>query len=153
MRALLRRLNPTVPRGLLPALAGVAWGGVAIMLLVRAGGWLLASPPATSLAAAAAGISMAVFLIRRSFVSLVRRNLTRLSVRPERACLFSMFAWRSWAVALVMSVGGVLLRQSAAPRPLLAAMYVGMGLCLGVGAFHYFRFCAAGDSGAFDPES
>jgi len=139
MSELLRSLNPVVPRGVLPALAGIAWGGVSIMLFVRAGGWLLDIPVSTAALAVAAGVAMGVFLIRRVFLPLVSANLTRLAGRPERACLFSMFAWRSWAVALVMSVGGVLLRHSAAPRPPLAAMYVGMGLCLGTGAFVYFR--------------
>ena len=144
MTALLRRLNPAVPRGVLPLLAGLIWGSVATMLFVRSGGWLLASSSSTAVLAIAAGTSMGVFLIRRAFTPLVRKNLVRLAARPDRACLFSMFAWRSWLIALVMSVGGVMARHSSAPRPLLAAMYIGMGLSLGAGAFLYFRSLRGG---------
>ncbi|MBU1675169.1 hypothetical protein KKA85_05255, partial [bacterium] len=118
---------------------GVVWGLVAAMLFVRAGGWLLASPLPTAVLAGAAGAAMGAYLIPRTFMPLVRKNLARLTARPARACLFSMFAWRSWFMALVMSIGGVALRYSPTPRPLLAAMYVGMGLCLGSGAVLYFR--------------
>jgi len=145
MMDLLRRLNPAVPRRVLPLLAGAAWGGVGIMLFVRSGGWLLASPAATAALAIAAGVSMGVFMIRRVFAPLVRKNVARLARRPERACLFSMFAWRSWLIALVMSVGGVMARHSAAPRPLLAALYIGMGLSLGAGAVLHFRSLRGND--------
>lgn len=153
MTELLRRLNPAVPRRALVALAGVAWGGVSIMLFVRAGGWLAVTPAATAALAVAAGAAMGVFLIRRAFAPLVRKNLVRLARRPDRACLFSMFAWRSWGIALVMSVGGVLLRHSAAPRPPLAAMYIGMGMCLGTGAFMYFRSLRGGGTTGSDAPS
>jgi len=136
---LLRRLNPTVPKRVLPLLAGLTWGLVAAMLFTRAGGWLLASPVLTAFLAAAAGAAIGAYLIPRIFLPLVRVNLARLARRPESPCLFSMFAWRSWVVALVMSVGGVALRHSPMPRPLLAATYVGMGLCLGAGAILYLR--------------
>ena len=40
MMTLLKRLNPAVPSGVLPVLAGTVWGLVGAMLWVRAGGWL-----------------------------------------------------------------------------------------------------------------
>ncbi|MBC8424207.1 hypothetical protein H8E07_08805 [bacterium] len=153
MIELLRRLNPAVPRRVLSILAGVAWGGVSIMLFVRAGSWLADTPEATATLAVAAGAAMGVFLVRRAFLPLVRKNLARLALRPDRACLFSMFAWSSWGIALVMSVGGVLLRNSAAPRPPLAAVYIGMGMCLGTGAFLYFRSLRGGGTSGNDASS
>jgi hypothetical protein len=139
MRELLHRLNPAVPRRALPLIAATLWGLVGLMLLTRATIWLLGARPLPGLAAAAAGILMAVLLIPRAFKPLVAKNLRRLAVRPDPACAFSTFAWRSWAMVLLMSVGGVLLRHSDAPRLLLAAPYLGMGLCLGAGALLYLR--------------
>ncbi|MBK7701370.1 MAG: hypothetical protein IPI34_00035 [bacterium] len=139
MRDLLHRLNPAVPRRVLPLIAGVLWGMVALMLMTRATIWLLGARPLPGLAAAAAGILMAVVLIPRAFRPLVAKNLRRLADRPDPACLFSTFPWRSWAMVLVMSVGGVLLRHSDLPRLLLAAPYLGMGLSLGAGALVYLR--------------
>jgi hypothetical protein len=82
---------------------------------------------------------MAAILIPKAFDPLVAKNLARLAGRPDPACVFSTFPWRSWAMVTVMSVGGVLLRHSSVPRLLLAAPYLGMGLCLGAGALLYLR--------------
>lgn len=139
MRGLLRRLNPAVPRRALPLIAGVLWGMVALMLMTRATIWLLGARPLPGLAAAAVGVLMAALLIPRAFRPLVAKNLRRLADRPDPACVFSTFAWRSWAMVTVMSVGGVLLRQSSLPRLLLAAPYLGMGLCLGAGSLIYLH--------------
>ncbi len=139
MTDLLRKLNPTVPSGALPILAGTVWGLVGIMLCIRAGGWLLTSTLPTGMLAVLAGLIFGTIMIRKAFIPLVHKNLARLAQRPPRACLFSMFAWRSWAIAVVMSVGGVFVRHSSAPRLPLAAMYVGMGLSLLAGAVMYFR--------------
>jgi len=40
MTELIKKLNPAVPRGVLPVLAGTVWGLVGLMLCVRAAGWL-----------------------------------------------------------------------------------------------------------------
>ena len=139
MMTLLKRLNPAVPSGVLPVLAGTVWGLVGAMLWVRAVGWLTTATLPSGALAVAAGLVLGTVMIRTSFIPLVRKNLLRLAQRPPRACLFSMFAWRSWAIAVVMSVGGVLVRHSDAPRLPLAAMYVGMGLSLLGGSYLYFR--------------
>ncbi len=139
MTELIKKLNPAVPRGVLPVLAGTVWGLVGLMLCVRAAGWLSIAPLPSGALAVAVGLVLAAVMIRMSFVPLVRKNLVRLAQRPARTCLFSMFAWRSWAIALVMSVGGVVIRHSSAPKLPLAAMYVGMGLSLLAGSVLYFR--------------
>lgn len=134
-----RRLNPSVPRRALPAVAGGVWLAVALMLLARATIWLLGSRPLPALAAAAGGVAMAWFLVPRAFVPLVEKNLRRLAARPERACVFSTLALRSWILVVVMVVGGITLRRSSIPRLALAVPYLGMGLCLGAGAVAYLR--------------
>jgi len=139
MMKLIKKLNPVVPSGVLPVLAGTVWGLVGLMLCVRAGGWLSTAARSAGALALGAGLVLATVMIRRIFMPLVRKNLVRLTQRPARACLFSMFAWRSWAIALVMSIGGVIVRHSSVPKLPLAAMYVGMGLSLLAGSLLYFR--------------
>lgn len=139
MTTLIKKLNPAVPSGVLRFLAGTVWGLVGLMLCVRAGGWLSTAPLPSGALAVTVGLVLAAVMIRTSFIPLVRRNLARLAQRPARACLFSMFAWRSWAIALVMSVGGVIIRHSSAPKLPLAAVYVGMGLSLLASSALYFR--------------
>ncbi len=131
--------TPAVPRRVLPVFAGTIWGLVGLMLCTRATLWLAAADPLPTAGALAAGLLLGAFMIRFAFRPLVARNLERLAERPERTCLFAMFPWRSWAIALVMSVLGVMLRRSGFPRLPLAGMYVGMGLSLLSGAFLYYR--------------
>lgn len=139
MTALLARLNPAVPRGALAPLAAVAWGAVGIMLLRRSLPWFLDAPGTDALLPAAFGLVMAGGMVFGMFPRIVGRNMERLARRPERACLFSVFAWRSWAMVVVMSVGGVTLRNSDVPRLWLAGPYLGMGLSLLSGAVLYLR--------------
>jgi len=140
MKDLLHRLNPAVPKSVLPVIAGVAWGAVGIMLLTRSSIWFL--PAERNMAfwiSLAVGLAMAAGMIPGMFLGIVRKNLARLTSRPDRACLFSAFAWRSWVMVVVMSVGGGMLRRSDAPRMALAGPYLGMSLCLLAGSWLYLR--------------
>ena len=139
MRRLLHVLNPAVPRAALAPLAGAVWATVGVMLLVRAVIWLSDADVRPMAVAAAIGLAMAAVLLPRAFVPLVDKNLARLMARPPRACVFSLFAWRSWMMIALMSVGGVTLRHLPVPRLVLAAPYLGMGICLLGGSIRYFR--------------
>lgn len=134
------RWSPAVPRGVLPLLAGVVWSAVGVMLTTRAVVWLRAAEPGPGLwAALAVGLVMAGGMIPGMFLKLVRKNLDRIAARPERTCLFAVFAWRSWGIALVMSVLGGTLRRSGINPLYLAGPYLGMGLCLLSGGLLYLR--------------
>lgn len=140
MKELLRRLNPVVPKSVLPVLAGLTWGAVGVMLLSRSLGWFMpADRNGAFWIALVVGIIMAAGMIPSMFRTIVVKNLARLRERPDRACLFSVFAWRSWALVAVMSIGGIFLRHSGIPRLALAGPYLGMGLCLLSGSMRYFR--------------
>ncbi len=140
MKELLRRFNPAVPSSVLPVLAGMTWGAVGVMLLTRSLGWFMPAERSGAFwIALIVGLIMAGGMIPGMFRNIVTKNLARLSERPDRACLFSVFAWRSWLMVTVMSVGGVLLRHSGVPRLALAGPYLGMGLCLLSGSVRYFR--------------
>jgi hypothetical protein len=137
MTEILHRLNPAVPRGVLAPLAALMWGAVGLMLVTRAVIWFSAGFDRAALISLAVGLIMAGGMIPGMFVKIVRKNLARLALRPDRACLFSVFGWRSWFLVIVMSVGGVALRKSGVPRMFLAGPYLGMGLCLLSGAALY----------------
>ncbi len=137
MTGILHRLNPAVPRRTLAPVAAVIWGAVGVMLLTRAVIWFRGDFGRGALISLAVGLIMAGGMIPGMFVKIVRKNLARLALRPERACLFSVFAWRSWVMVAIMSFGGILLRHSDLPRLYLAGPYFGMGLCLLSGALLY----------------
>lgn len=140
MTAWLQRWNPAVPRWLLPLLAGVVWAAVGVMLVSRSVRWFAAAEPGTLFwISLAVGVVMAAGMIPGMFLKLARKNLERMRARPERACLFSIFAWRSWGIALVMSVLGGTLRRSGIQPLYLAGPYLGMGLCLLSGGVYYLR--------------
>ena len=135
-----RRWTPAVPRAALPPLAGVVWSAVGLMLLARAVVWMLRAEMGWPVwAALAVGLVMAGGMIPGMFLKLARKNLARMHARPDRACLFGIFAWRSWGIAVVMSVLGGTLRRSGLNPLWLAGPYLGMGLCLLSGGLVYLR--------------
>jgi len=137
MTDILHRLNPAVPRRVLAPIAAFTWGAVGAMLVTRAVIWFSGDFGRGALISLAVGLIMAGGMIPGMFVKIVNKNLARLALRPDRACLFSVFAWRSWVLVVIMSVGGVMLRKSGVPRLYLAGPYFGMGLCLLSGAVLY----------------
>lgn len=137
MTEILHRLNPAVPRRVFAPLAAMIWGAVGVMLVTRAVIWFRGDFGLWALISLAVGLIMAGGMIPGMFVKIVRKNLARLALRPDRSCVFSVFAWRSWILASIMSFGGVALRHSDIPRLYLAGPYFGMGLCLLSGALLY----------------
>lgn len=137
MNEALYRWKPAVPRAALPVIAGMVWAAVGIMLLTRSAVWFRAAEIGLPFwGALAFGVAMAGGMIPGVFLRLSRKNLERMAALPERACVFALFAWRSWGIALVMSVLGVTLRRSGTPHLALAGPYLGMGLCLLCGGLY-----------------
>jgi hypothetical protein len=137
MTEILHRLNPAVSRRVFAPLAAFIWGAVGVMLLTRAVIWFSGDFSRWALVSLAVGLIMAGGMIPGMFMKIVRKNLARIALRPERSCLFSVFAWRSWLLVGLMSFGGIALRHSSVPRLYLAGPYFGMGLCLLSGALLY----------------
>jgi hypothetical protein len=137
MTEILHRLNPAVPRRVFAPFAALIWGAVGVMLITRAIIWFSGDFGRGALISLAVGLVMAGGMIPGMFVKIVHKNLARLALRPDPACLFSVFGWRSWILAVIMSIGGITLRNSGVPRLYLAGPYFGMGLCLLSGAVLY----------------
>ncbi len=132
-------LKPAVSRPVLRLLAGLMWTGVGAMLLVPAAGWVAAAPRLAGAAALLGGLTTAVVAHRHLFSRLVEKNLARIAAGPERPCLFSFQALRSWVLVAGMVALGVALRRSGAPRTALAYVYFAVGGALVLGSRLYYR--------------
>ena len=136
--SLLHRLNPTLPRPWLLALAGLMWTAVGVMLGRYAFVWLAHPPSWPHAGLGLAGVAAALPIYRLGFRKLARQNVARIRRLADRACLFSFLAWKSYAIVAVMISGGVLLRNSALPKPYLAILYAAMGGGLFLSSFVYY---------------
>ncbi len=134
----LRAWKPTVPRPGLLLLAGLMWSAVGLMLCLRAYGWLAAVPAGRALPLAGLGLVLGVAVYRFGFSRLARRNILRIQAAPDRACLFSFQAWRSYLIILVMITLGILLRGSPIPKDLLAPVYLTIGGGLFLSSLLYY---------------
>lgn len=141
---MIQRFNPAVPRYFLYAISGVLWTFAGALLCFRGASWLgtfslpvIASVEAGAAAAAAAGY---IFL----FAGIVRKNIERIGVLPERACVFAFTAWRGYIMIAVMMTAGISLRNSSIPPYYLSFPYSAMGAMLLTGSVAFYRrFLAA----------
>lgn len=140
-------LKPSVPRRFLLVLAGLVWSGVGVMLLVIALGWLGREGGLGSAARGLLGTALGVAVWRLGFIRLAARNVARIRRGPERPCLFSFQAWKSYLLVLLMVGLGVGLRRSTFPKAWLAVVYVTMGVALALGSLAYYREAARGGTG------
>jgi hypothetical protein len=131
-------MKPALPKPWLLALAGIMWTAVGLMLCRFAFIWLTHAPSWASAGLGLAGIAAAAPIYGLGFRKLARRNVERIRQLPERPCLFSFLAWKSYAVVAVMITGGVLLRHSAIPKPTLAVLYAAIGGGLFLSSFLYY---------------
>ena len=136
---MINRFNPAVPRHFLFAIAGLLWTLAGGLLCMRGAMWLegfhflaIASIEAASLAVAAAGY---VFL----FAGIVRKNIARIALLPDRACVFAFTAWRGYIMIGIMMTAGISLRSSSLPLYYLSLPYTAMGSILLAGSVMFYR--------------
>lgn len=132
-------LKPALPRRWLPALAGLMWTAVGLMLGRYAFVWLAQSFSWLHVGLGLAGIAAAAVIYRLGFRRLARKNIERIRQLNDPACVFAFLEWKSYAIVAVMITSGVLLRQSAIPKPYLAVLYAGIGGGLFLSSFVYYR--------------
>ncbi len=138
MNKYLNQFNPSVSRNWLLGLAGLMWTGVGVMLCGYAYTWLTSPAESGSLILGGLGLVISVFAYRLKFGELAQKNLDRIVGRPEKACLFSFLAWKGYAIIAVMVSGGILLRNSAIPKPYLAVAYAAIGGALFLASLIYY---------------
>lgn len=120
-------------------IAGVIWTGVGILLLAYAVSWLAPESVPIELELVVAGLAVAVVFVRFVFHGIVRKNIARIEAGPRRAHVFSFQGWKSYLVTVFMIALGIVLRHSAIPKPVLAPVYLGIGLALLATSLLYHR--------------
>jgi hypothetical protein len=134
------RLKPDIDRRWLYGLAGAAWALAGVILLSWTVRWLWGMPLGAEIGLGVLGAAVALLAARYMFAQLVRRNIERIEGGPERACAFSFLAWKSYGMMFAMMAMGIVLRQSAAPRAVLAPVYEAIGALLGASLPYFKRF-------------
>lgn len=131
--------KPTVSRHWLFALAGFMWSAVGLMLLWRAGNWLLVMSPLWAGGIAFAGVLLALAVYYFMFTKTVTKNIRRLYTLPEHVCLFAFNSPKGYVLVFFMITLGITLRHSSLHRGILAVVYVAMGGALLLASFHFYR--------------
>lgn len=72
-------------------------------------------------------------------VQVVQKNIDRIELLPERACLFAFTAWHGYIMIALMIMIGFTLRNSALPMYYLSIPYTAMGGTLLIGSLRYYR--------------
>jgi hypothetical protein len=110
------------------------------MLCVLAYGWLLQVEDLNALLLTTAGVLLGTAIYRFGFLGLAIRNINRIHLLPEKACLFAFQEWKSYPLIAVMIALGITLRHSPIPKPYLAVLYIGIGLGLFLASMQYYLF-------------
>ncbi len=135
------QLNPALPKRWLLVLAGCMWTGVGVMLLTYAINWLSDPLSGITILLGALGVLISIIANRLQFSKLATKNIERILILNEKACLFAFQAWKGYLIIFVMITGGILLRSSAIPRPYLAVAYTSVGgALLQASLIYYQRF-------------
>jgi len=134
-----QRWNPAVDRQWLYAIAGIMWSGVGIFLMSLAYGWLRPTDRGYAILLTTAGVLLAVAIYYFGFSKFADSNIRRIdNYAKQKVCIFAFQKWSSYPLVVFMiSLGITLRRYSPIPKPLLAAMYIGIGGSLFLASFHY----------------
>ena len=142
--SLISKLNPAVPRHYLFAIAGVLWTVAGAILCVRGEIWLEVFPLGAEFALETISIGLAVAGYFFFFMKVVKKNIDRIELLPERACLFAFTAWHGYIMIAMMIMIGFTLRNSSIPMYYLSIPYTAMGGTLLIGSLRFYRqFLAA----------
>lgn len=131
--------KPSVRRHWLIFTAGTMWLSVGIGLIAVACFWLYRAGWPLGPALSALGIVSGLIVYSFGFSKIVRKNLARISAKPEPACLFGFQGLRSYFLILTMMIMGYTIRHLPVPKHVIAVVYFSMGSALCLGGLLYFR--------------
>jgi hypothetical protein len=121
------------------------WLAVGVGLIAAACFWLYHTKWYLGIVLAISSIVLGLIVYSFGFSLIVRKNLDRISAKPEAACLFGFQGWRSYFLILAMMLMGYGIRHLPVPRDIAAVVYFTMGSALCLGSLLYFRrFSAEG---------
>lgn len=133
------KYKPAVSQTFLLFLAGIAWEGVGIMLLVLAFSWLSVASRMDIYLYSGAGILLALLVHHFGFLKIADKNMKRILEMKGKRCFFAFFPWKSYLLIGVMIAMGAILRHSMIPKKDLAIVYIGIGLALILSSIRYIR--------------
>ena len=132
-------LKPAVTKSWLIALAGLMWTGVGVMLCRLAYVWLAVVQRGMAAQFALFGGVMAVVAYYFGFSRIARKNIKRLGSLTEKTCVFAFQTWKGYLIIGFMITLGIILRNSAIPKPYLAIVYTIIGGAIFFSSFHYYE--------------
>lgn len=135
----LKILKPSVDKKILILLAGFAWVGVGMMLLIKVYGWLQTEQFYPTLICMVIGTGLALVIHHFGFLKIVDKNLDRIYPMSGKRCLFSFIPWKSYLMIALMITMGMLLRLSPIPKIYLSVVYIAIGLSLVFSSMRYLR--------------
>ncbi|MHA1466056.1 MAG: hypothetical protein ACTSQ2_13290, partial [Candidatus Heimdallarchaeaceae archaeon] len=106
------------------------WIGVGAMLIIFASEWLhdaTNQPLWLIILMILTGLLPAFLIYFFGFSKIVKKNIKRIILKPEKFCIFGFISWSSYLIILFMVTLGILLRNSPIPKHFLAALYIGIG--------------------------
>ncbi len=136
---ILKNIKPAVPKYWLVALAGVVWSAVGVMLCRWAYQWLVGIQWQWSISMGSLGIFLAGVAYRFGLSNIAQKNIDRLCLLSDKACIFAFQAWRSYIIVIIMIFLGTTIRRSPLPKYLLAIVYLTMGGALFLSSLHYYH--------------
>jgi hypothetical protein len=137
--SLINKFNPAADKKYLILLAGFAWCGVGVMLIIFAVSWLNNYKGRGVVIFCILGFLAAMPIHHFGFLKLADRNLKRLLSLTEKKCIFSFITWKSYLIIIIMVLLGITLRHSSIPKQYLSILYNGIGLGLFLSGIRYFR--------------
>ena len=119
-------------------MAGLIWSIIGMMLCYLAITWLKVLSVFPALGLELIGICLSLVAYRFIFSRIARKNIERIDLSLDIACLFSFQTWQSYLVVILMITLGTLLRSSSIPRYYLAVVYTTIGCSLFMASGLYY---------------
>jgi hypothetical protein len=138
-----KRYVPALPKIWLLLIAGLAWSSIGLFLNLTALAWLPPLSNSNTPILLGIGLLLALAIGILGFSLFAKKNIHRIQRLPEKACVFAFQDWTSYPLVAVMITMGIILRNSAIPKTLLAPMYIGIGGGLIIASLHYYRTVSA----------
>jgi hypothetical protein len=146
-----RRFTPRTSLRTRLLAAALLWSAIGTGLVVAGVRWLVGTHAVAWLAVLPLVLAAGWFKGRFLLAPRAAANAARIVAAGEPRCVGGVFSWRSWALALGMMAGGILLRHSTLPRPWLGLLYATVGVALlaaSTGSWiHWYRYDRARAAG------
>ena len=131
--------KPAVLKKYLLIISGLMWAIVGVMLLRFAYIWMMGLKPGLTIEVLVAGIALGLGIAKLGLSKISRRNIRRINLLPDKACLFAFQAWKSYiTIALMVSMGIYLRTHSIVDESHLAVIYTAMGFALLLSSTPYY---------------